>query len=364
MEHKLDNFHDDTVTGFKSPWWPYNSEREFCLAVLNNSEYRLCFHCGEIEWHSWEEYRLCSKGGHSWEEHRPWCMWKKGRYALAGLADEILAFNQAHLRHIMRENNKQQSESVQQLACLQLCEQMQQKLPPELRHMIYDFVHERPAVFAHDDPWYPFKGAKEIFAYYSNYEGWSFEEGYACQFEMRARKRHWDVRFVGWDTLRQLTENFYRTSTFYLYDQNSITNFLHTDHYGVGFEPAGFVLKIVFIGRVDGYRSDLWKWPDKLNCFSGLRAGAKLRVDLVTADEICDDGTAVPDMVGTILELSRKLYSLKIEGVKFSVALRAGNMVYPSSRLNRSFVLSNAEYTSDKVMQVQEFIRKWICIDP
>jgi hypothetical protein len=55
----------------------------------------------------------------------------------------------------------------------------------------------------------------------------------------------WDVQYVGVDFIRELTENYYRTSTFIFGDDGGlIERFLETDQMKAGYQPKDLVSRI------------------------------------------------------------------------------------------------------------------------
>ncbi|KAH7109283.1 hypothetical protein B0J11DRAFT_620439 [Dendryphion nanum] len=167
-----------------------------------------------------------------------------------------------------------------QAKCLQFCSSFYERLPAELRVMVYRYISTAQYVPVHE------KGYRR---------GWA---KYWCQrpatpADYWGYRRQWNVNYVGEDVLQELAENWYKTSVFNISGgRRWIEDFFSHDRWGLGLVPSKLITTIevdveVKMRTIQNLQSgeDYHDWENKVlkifNEFRACRKGLMIKINIV-----------------------------------------------------------------------------------
>ncbi|KAF2743175.1 hypothetical protein M011DRAFT_489920 [Sporormia fimetaria CBS 119925] len=248
--------------------------------------------------------------------------------------------------------------SAAQLACFKLCEAMQNKLPPELRNAIYDYIDPSPTnrmgtidcIDLECDVLYSFEKTQwHVVAHTSQY------------MTSVTFKQHWHVKFVGAITLREVAENLYHRATIwydhYEYCGMFLGQFLDTDHFGLGVTPRPLLKKFVFTGEIDEYCNVTSPkpipWMTALALSPDLQPGARVRFEM--CQHAVPDPAVLAHCVEKTLSTFSQLYKLKQRGVEVEAILWIPGLVYTDKP--QCFKIGDRDDTVEERRQFEAYIQ-------
>ncbi|KAF2117120.1 hypothetical protein BDV96DRAFT_644554 [Lophiotrema nucula] len=154
-----------------------------------------------------------------------------------------------------------------------VCDEMQKKLPLELRDTVYSFVTPPGVVYVSDDRFVEHR---------------YFHERPRGVDDNLGNQGFWKEKNIGGATLLEITEYWYRTRLFILRgsDEDITRRFLETDRWQLGLVPKDLVTNVTIECHATNilieyakpwYREDLFANLDKLG---DLKEGTKVKMDI------------------------------------------------------------------------------------
>jgi hypothetical protein len=134
--------------------------------------------------------------------------------------------------------------------CLELCTRVYKVFPREIRDTIYSYItgHEEVNVSCDADPWGDFTPVKYTIGQLDVFSSLS----------ARTTDHWWKPEHVGPETVREIGENFYRSSCFVFHNNlAAVGPFRATDIWGLGFLPVDFVSKVEVSVNCSEYKFEL-----------------------------------------------------------------------------------------------------------
>jgi hypothetical protein len=142
-------------------------------------------------------------------------------------------------------------EGYAKCSCRMLCQQIQNALPPELRQMIYSYLHDAATVAVNDWPSFPDKRSLAVpIPYFTHYPG--------SQHDGLGSAHYWNTEYVGKEVVQELAKLFY-ANTYFDFTNNFhlIPRVLKEDRWNLGLVPGSRICHV----RMDLF--DHW-WVPKL----------------------------------------------------------------------------------------------------
>jgi hypothetical protein len=174
--------------------------------------------------------------------------------------------------------------------CLQICTYMHERLPRELRDMVYEYTMDTVALDQEDRTVFvqtleDFEDAPDPEALISKHEKDGMVMTYAHGPSYGAQQHIWDESFVGSEVRQEVVQEWFRKSTFdFGPNIDLIDRFLSSDMFGAGCEAVRITRNIeVAIGDspLDGTRS-----LEALRSLSKIPKAARLRIDLSHCEKL------------------------------------------------------------------------------
>jgi hypothetical protein len=137
-----------------------------------------------------------------------------------------------------RKNIWRNVEGYAMRSCRILCQQIQDALPPELRQMIYSYLHDTTTVAVNDWPSFADKRSlAEPIPYFTRYPG-SQHDGLACA-------HYWNTEYVGKEVVQELAKRFYANTCFDLRTNfHLIPRLLKEDRWNLGLVPGSRICHV------------------------------------------------------------------------------------------------------------------------
>jgi hypothetical protein len=159
--------------------------------------------------------------------------------------------------------------------CLEFCTKVHQTFPREVRDCIYGYITGCEDVMISELP-LPISRKGSRVPYFDS----------SCETEFRNHCRNldpdhwWLAEFTGAEMVRELGENYYRTTCFHFKNSlNVVSKFRVTDQWNLGFPPVSFVSNIEVAIKCNGHRFEGTADDDWAGS-QGLRANAKVLLAL------------------------------------------------------------------------------------
>jgi hypothetical protein len=137
-----------------------------------------------------------------------------------------------------RKNIWRNVEGYAKRSCRILCQKIQDALPPELRHMIYSYLHDTTTVAVND--WPSFRDKRSLAVptpYFTRYPG-SRHDGLACA-------HYWNTEYVGEEVVRELAKKFYANTCFdFRTNFHLIPRVLKEDRWNLGLIPGSRICHV------------------------------------------------------------------------------------------------------------------------
>ncbi|KAI4658079.1 uncharacterized protein J4E79_007060 [Alternaria viburni] len=139
--------------------------------------------------------------------------------------------------------------------CLEFCNQVHKTFPREIRDTIYSYITSFKDVSIDCDQHGNFE--------HLDYGYWAWGHDLGLDPAYGEVDHWWKPEYVGPAMVRELGENFYRTSSFaFQGDLAAVGPFRATDQWGFGFPPVEFVSKVDVSIHCDNYKFELVDRPN------------------------------------------------------------------------------------------------------
>ncbi|KAF1829859.1 hypothetical protein BDW02DRAFT_573596 [Decorospora gaudefroyi] len=147
--------------------------------------------------------------------------------------------------------------------CQSICDDVCNRLPREVRDMIYSFTHEHETIYV--GPEYLLRTSTQR----------------PCEADRDAH--YWDAEYMGVQTQREMVESWYRTTLFYFYDKahnaSVVEQFLVLDRWGLHVKPRDFICRVRFelsAGSVLHGQGDSYPNGPRITCCAMQNVGQRL----------------------------------------------------------------------------------------
>ena len=238
--------------------------------------------------------------------------------------------------------------------CRSICEMMQRKLPREIRDMVYGYLttYDEVAILAPNEDTSP----KTDFVLH-NY----IILGSLYLSDDTSWARDYTVKRVGDDTLRELTENYYRTSRFncFLTDSKAIEAFLSTSDPIVGILPTealrNLSIDITTEDLIQDHQNGLLHHYQSLKSLCAIKSWAKVNLvfrDTCWASTLNDEEincSILFDVALILRNLLPMLRNLTQSDVKLTIAFEGFEQLLPCSGFELNRHIRESELSLEKL---------------
>ncbi len=170
--------------------------------------------------------------------------------------------------------------------CLPICQAMQQKLPRELRDLVYDYLLYNPLLPGMNRVW---QGETS-----QRCNGCHFHNNFSSSCRKHGLGHLRNVEYLGSGTVEELAEMWYRASEFELSQAYTLDTLVRENPWNVSFNPTTLINKVyVRISKRDILEKDdsenKWKVPTEISQnlksillpLFHIKAGAKIEVRII-----------------------------------------------------------------------------------